>query len=77
MVLAAAAAMGGFLLMNRGLQLALASVVTPFQYTSIVWAVVLGYLVFGDVPGTATLTGAAVIIGAGVFIVLRERRARQ
>ena len=77
LVLVSAIAMGGFLLMNRGLQLALASVVTPFQYTSIIWAVVLGYLVFGDVPGAATLTGAAVIIGAGVFIVLRERRAGQ
>jgi drug/metabolite transporter (DMT)-like permease len=36
----------------------------------------LGYLIFGDVPGGATLTGAAVIIGAGVFIVWRERHAR-
>ncbi len=66
--------MAGFLLMYHGLQLALASVVAPFQYTSIIWAGVLGYLVFGDVPGSATLAGAAVIIGAGVFIVLRERR---
>ena len=69
--------MAGFLLMYRGLQLAFASVVAPFQYTSIIWAVVLGYLVFGDVPGSATLTGAAVIIGAGVFIVWRERRLAQ
>jgi drug/metabolite transporter (DMT)-like permease len=65
----------GFLCMYHGLRLALASVVAPFQYTSIVWAVVMGYLIFGDVPGAATLTGAAVIIGAGVFIVWRERRA--
>jgi drug/metabolite transporter (DMT)-like permease len=64
----------GFLCMYHGLRLALASVVAPFQYTSIIWAVVMGYLVFGDVPGAATLTGAAVIIGAGVFIVWRERR---
>jgi drug/metabolite transporter (DMT)-like permease len=66
--------MAGFLLMYHGLQLAFASVVAPFQYSSIIWAVVLGYLVFGDVPGSATLTGSAVIIGAGVFIVWRERR---
>ena len=66
--------MGGFLFLNRGLQLAPASVVTPLQYTGIVWAGVLGYLVFGDVPGASTLAGAAVIIAAGAFIVLRQRR---
>ena len=66
--------LGGFVLMTRGLQLAPASVVVPFQYTGIVWACVFGWLVFGDVPGPATLLGAAVIIAAGSFIVLRERR---
>ena len=73
MVLIGVGAVGGFLCMTRGVQLAPASVVTPFQYSSIVWAGALGYLVFGDVPGLATLAGAAVIIGAGIFIVLRER----
>jgi drug/metabolite transporter (DMT)-like permease len=73
MTLVGVVSMAGFLLLNRGLQLALASVVAPIQYTSIVWAGVLGYLVFGDVPGAATLIGSTVIVGAGVFIVLRER----
>jgi drug/metabolite transporter (DMT)-like permease len=76
LVLLGGVTMAGFLTMYHGLRLALASVVAPFQYTSIIWAVVLGYLIFGDVPGGATLTGAAVIIGAGVFIVWRERHAR-
>lgn len=75
LVLLGAVTTTGFLCMYHGLRLALASVVAPFQYTSIIWAVVMGYLVFGDVPGAATLAGAAVIIGAGVFIVWRERRA--
>jgi len=66
--------MAGFLLMYHGLQVAVAWVVAPFQCAGVIWAVVLGYLVFGDVPGSATLTGSAVIIGAGVFIVWRERR---
>jgi len=74
LVLLGAVTTAGFLCMYHGLRLALASVVAPFQYTSIIWAVVMGYLVFGDVPGAATLAGAAVIIGAGVFIVWRERR---
>lgn len=59
---------------NRSLKLALASVVVPYQYTMIVWAGMFGYLVFGDVPSTNTIVGAAVIVGAGFYIFLRERR---
>jgi drug/metabolite transporter (DMT)-like permease len=59
---------------NRSLKLAPASTVVPYQYTTIVWAVLFGYAVFGDVPDVFMLTGAAIIIGAGLFIFLRERR---
>src|SRR5436853_2264426 len=58
---------------NRSLKLAPASVVAPYQYTLIVWAIVLGYLVFGDVPDLAMLVGAAIIIAAGLFIFWREQ----
>jgi drug/metabolite transporter (DMT)-like permease len=58
---------------NRSLILAPASTVVPYQYTTIVWAVLFGYLVFGDVPDAAMLLGAAIIIGAGLFIFLREQ----
>lgn len=58
---------------NRSLKLAPASVVVPYQYSMIVWAVIFGYVAFGDVPSVATLLGAAVIIGAGFYIFLRER----
>jgi drug/metabolite transporter (DMT)-like permease len=58
---------------NRSLRLAPASVVVPYQYTMIVWAVVLGYVVFGDVPDLFTLAGAAVIIAAGLYIFWREQ----
>jgi drug/metabolite transporter (DMT)-like permease len=58
---------------NRSLKLAPASVVAPYQYTLIVWAIVLGYFVFGDVPDLATLAGAAIIIAAGLFIFWREQ----
>jgi drug/metabolite transporter (DMT)-like permease len=58
---------------NRALKLAPASVVAPFQYTMIVWGIALGYLVFGDVPDTPTLAGAAIIIAAGLFIFWREQ----
>jgi drug/metabolite transporter (DMT)-like permease len=63
------------LCVNRALKLAPASVVVPYQYTLIVWAIVLGYLVFGDVVQLWTLIGAAVICGAGLALILIERRA--
>jgi drug/metabolite transporter (DMT)-like permease len=58
---------------NRSLKLAPASVVVPYQYSMIVWAVTFGITVFGDVPQPATVVGAAIIIGAGLYIFLRER----
>jgi drug/metabolite transporter (DMT)-like permease len=64
-----AAALG----VNRSLKLAPASVVVPYQYTMIIWAVIFGYVVFGDVPSAAMLAGAAVIIVAGLYIFLREQ----
>ena len=68
--------LAGYFCINRSLQLAPASVIAPFQYLSIVWAVVLGYLVFGDVPDAATVTGAALIAAAGGFMLVRERAER-
>ncbi len=62
------------LCVNRSLKLAPASVVVPYQYSMIVWAVIFGIVVFGDVPSPATILGAAIIIGAGLYIFLRERK---
>jgi len=59
---------------NRSLKLAPASVVVPYQYSMIVWAVAFGIIVFGDVPAPATILGAAIIVAAGLYIFLREKR---
>jgi len=61
------------LCVNRSLKLAPASVVVPYQYSMIVWAIMFGVIVFGDVPSWPTTVGAAIIIGAGLYIFLRER----
>jgi drug/metabolite transporter (DMT)-like permease len=53
---------------NGSLRLAAASVVVPYQYTLIVWAILLGYVVFGDVPDAFTLAGASVIVITGLYI---------
>lgn len=71
--LAGCIAVGALLCVNRSLKLAPASVVVPYQYSMIVWAVLFGLAVFGDVPSPATIAGAAIIIGAGLYIFLRER----
>jgi drug/metabolite transporter (DMT)-like permease len=60
---------------NRSLKLTDASVVVPYQYTLILWAVLLGWLVFGEIPDAFMLTGGAIIVAAGLYIFWRERVA--
>jgi drug/metabolite transporter (DMT)-like permease len=62
------------LCVNRSLKLAPASTVIPYQYTMILWAVMFGYVVFGDAPSFPMALGAIIIIGAGLYIFLRERK---
>lgn len=62
------------LLMTLSLRFAPASTLAPIQYVEIPVAALLGLLVFGDFPNGIALLGIAVTIGAGLFIVLRERR---
>jgi S-adenosylmethionine uptake transporter len=56
-------------------RLAPASLVAPFEYTSLVWAFALTYLIWADIPRTAVFAGAAVIILSGVLTVAGEWRA--
>jgi drug/metabolite transporter (DMT)-like permease len=58
---------------NRSLKLAPASVVVPYQYTMLVWAILLGYVVFGDVPDRFMLAGSVIIVAAGLYIFHREQ----
>lgn len=73
-VLAGCISIGALLCTNRSLKLAPASVVVPYQYAMIVWAVMFGYVVFGDVPQVSTIVGAAIIIAAGLYIFIREQQ---
>lgn len=50
------------------------SVVAPFVYSSMIWGILLGYFIFGDVPDKPTLAGASLIIGAGLYVLYRERQ---
>jgi drug/metabolite transporter (DMT)-like permease len=51
-----------------------ASVVAPFSYSTMLWAVVIGYLAFSEVPEPIVLLGAAIVIAAGLFVIWRERQ---
>jgi drug/metabolite transporter (DMT)-like permease len=50
------------------------AVVAPFRYSVIVWAIIVGYLVWGDVPDLPMLIGTAIIIVSGIYTFYRERR---
>ena len=51
-----------------------ASVVAPFDYTSMIWALVLGYALFGEMPTRWSFLGSAIIAAAGLFVIWRERQ---
>ncbi len=51
--------------------------VAPFRYTSLLWAIGLGWLAFGNLPDGWTLVGAAIVVGAGIFMLMRERALRR
>ncbi len=70
-------AMGAHMLVNRSLKLADAATVAPLQYTLLLWAVVFGWLFFGDTPRPAMLAGAGVIVASGLFIFFREQQLKR
>ncbi|MBC2836944.1 DMT family transporter [Paragemmobacter straminiformis] len=50
--------------------------VAPFRYTSLLWAIFLGWAAFGTLPDALTLLGAALVVGSGIFTLWRERRVK-
>lgn len=72
MMLLGPLALLGHALMNRSLSLSPAAVVVPFQYTSILWATLLGWLVWGHSPTLQVAIGGTLIVGAGLYILYRE-----
>lgn len=79
LLIAAASVMiiGGYLFSIMVMRIGEISFVATFRYTSLVWALLLGWLVFGDWPKPVTLLGAAIVIGSGVFMLLRERQLKR
>ncbi len=63
----------GQLLVTSSYRFADAGVLAPFSYVSMLWAVLIGWIWFGDIPTLWVISGSSMIIAAGVVIVLRER----
>jgi drug/metabolite transporter (DMT)-like permease len=67
----------GQLFMTESYRYAQASLTAPFDYTSIIWAVILGYVAFGEVPTPSVWAGSVIVIAAGLFVIWRERQLLQ
>ena len=78
-LLAAMGAIGAgyHLLLVKALDFAPASVLAPLGYCEMINATLIGYLVFGDFPDALTWTGIAIVIAAGIYISVRERRVAE
>ncbi len=66
----------GYLTAVASMRVGEISVVAPFRYTSLVWAIMLGLVVFGDWPDMWTWAGSALVVGAGIYTILRERKVK-
>lgn len=67
----------GYLFAVRVMRVGELAVVAPFRYTSLLWAILLGWMIFGTLPDLTTWIGSGVVVASGVYIFMRERlRAR-
>lgn len=66
----------GEVMVIKALEVAEAAVVAPIHYTLIIWGVIYGYLVFGQLPDQWTFLGTAIIVAAGIYTLRRDRKVR-
>ncbi len=64
----------GHIFLTESYRYASASLVAPFDYTAMIWALVLGYAMFGETPTVEIIGGSAIIAAAGLFVIWRERQ---
>ena len=64
----------GQLFLTESFRRAPVAVVAPFEYTQLVWAAGIGFLIWAEVPSGYTLAGAAVVAASGLYILYRETR---
>lgn len=62
----------GFYCLSQAYRVASASIVAPFEYSSLPWAILWGYVFFADLPGPWTIAGVILVVGSGLYIIHRE-----
>jgi drug/metabolite transporter (DMT)-like permease len=62
----------GVMCVTHAFRLGPAAVISPFEYSALIWATLLGYFMWGELPDRFTLAGAAVVISSGLYIIYRE-----
>lgn len=72
--MAGACVVTGYIFIIRVMRVGDVGFTTPFRYTALVWAMILGWIVFGEWPDALTLLGSAIVVGSGLFTLLREAR---
>ena len=79
LMLAGVGVLGGIgaFCMVEAVRFAPVAVIAPLEYAALVWAILFGFLVWGDVPGTGVVVGAAVVIASNLYILRREARRRE
>ncbi len=70
-------AMSAHMLVNRALKMSDAATVAPLQYTLLLYAVIFGWMFFGDLPRASMMVGAALIVASGLFIFIREQMLKR
>ena len=73
-VLLAGFALGGHFCLTKAFSLAQASLIAPFEYTAVIWTMLLDLLIWHTLPGTTVWLGAVIIIGSGLYVIHREHR---
>ena len=73
---AAAFLIAGYICAIKVMRVGEIGVVAPFRYTSLLFAIILGWLLFGTLPDRWTLLGGAVVVASGIYMLLRERKKR-
>ena len=66
----------GYLFSVMAMRVGEVAFVSPFRYTGLIWALLLGWLAFGHWPEPLTLIGASIVVATGLFTLFRERAIR-
>ena len=62
----------GVMCVTHAFRLGPVAVISPFEYSALIWATLLGYFLWGELPDAITLVGAAIVISSGLYIIYRE-----